>query len=125
MGFLVRLLQNPLMGLPLQARRTHRIFSVSCAAAVALLATSLNLLADTPDSLLSVSPGGCYCHCSESHARIGCVKMCDLAKYASRWWATSCAKSRLLAPSDKHGAGPRLPHPDRAEHAQNLPQANR
>lgn len=44
--------------------------------------------------------------------------MCDLPKYLSRWWATSCAKPRMKAPADNHGAGPRYPHPDRAEHAQ-------
>jgi len=113
------------MGRPPQARRTLRILASSCAAAVALLATSPSLLADTPDTLRRVPAGGCYCHCSESHARTGCVKMCDLPKYASRWWATSCAKPRLLAPTDKRGASPRLPHPDRAEHAQNLSQENK
>jgi hypothetical protein len=113
------------MGLPPQARRGLRIIALSCVSVlVTLLATSLTMLADTPQTLRRVPSGGCYCHCVESRARTGCLKMCDLPKYASRWWATSCTKPRLLAPSDKHGAGPRLPHPDRAEHAQNLPDGH-
>jgi len=83
-----------------------------------LLTTAFSLLANTPDSLRTVPAGECYCHCSESHARAGCVKMCELKKYASRWWATSCAKPRIKPPADNSGAGPRLPHPDHAEHAQ-------
>jgi hypothetical protein len=45
------------------------------------------------------------------------VKMCELPKYASRWWATSCAKSRKRSGGDNPGAGPRLRHRDRAERA--------
>jgi len=44
--------------------------------------------------------------------------MCELKKYASRWWATSCAKPRAHAPANNSGSGPRLPHPEHAEHAQ-------
>jgi hypothetical protein len=113
------------MGLPPQTRRRRRMIAFSFAsAAVTLLATSLTMLADTPQSLRSIPAAGCYCHCPESHARTGCIKMCDLRKYASRWWATSCVKPRVLAPRDNRGASPRLPHPDRAEHAQNLPGGN-
>jgi len=45
------------------------------------------------------------------------VKMCELPKYASRWWATSCAKSRIHSNGDNPGAGPHLHHKDRAERA--------
>jgi hypothetical protein len=82
-----------------------------------LFSAALSLLADTPNSLRAVPAGDCYCHCTESHARTGCAKMCELKKYASRWWATSCAKPRIKRPADNSGAGPRLPHPDHAEHA--------
>jgi hypothetical protein len=43
--------------------------------------------------------------------------MCEMPKYASRWWATSCTKSRSRYSGDNPGAGPRLRHKDRAEHA--------
>src|SRR5260370_8188185 len=40
-----------------------------------VLAGSLSLFADTPALLRTVPAGGCYCHCAESHARGGCVKL--------------------------------------------------
>jgi hypothetical protein len=86
-------------------------------ASTLLWASGCTLLADTPARLRTVPAGECYCRCPESSARAGCVKMCELKKYASRWWATSCAKPRLKPPSNNSGAGPRLPHPDHAEHA--------
>jgi hypothetical protein len=85
--------------------------------ASALLAMSWTLLADTPGRLKSTQAAGCYCHCSRSKGLGSCVKMCELPKYASRWWATSCAKSRSRYSGDNPGAGPRLRHKDRAEHA--------
>jgi hypothetical protein len=83
----------------------------------ALLAMTWTLLADTPGQLKSTQAGGCYCHCSRAKGLGSCVKMCELPKYASRWWATSCAKSRSHYGGENPGAGPRLPHKDRAEHA--------
>jgi hypothetical protein len=46
-----------------------------------------------------------------------CVKMCELPKYATRWWAVSCAKPHGHSAANNPGAGPRLHHGDRAEHA--------
>jgi hypothetical protein len=43
--------------------------------------------------------------------------MCELPKYASRWWAVTCAKPHLDRHHDDSNAGPHLHHPDRAEHA--------
>jgi hypothetical protein len=83
----------------------------------AALAMSWTLLADTPGRMKSPQAEGCYCHCSRAKGLGGCVKMCELPKYASRWWATSCAKSRSRYSGDNPGAGPRLRHRDRAEHA--------
>jgi len=85
---------------------------------IILLACSLTLLADTPTLLRSVPAAGCYCHCAESHLRGGCVKMCDTKRYVSRWRATKCAKPHMRTPTHNSHAGPRFPHPDRAEHAQ-------
>ena len=85
--------------------------------AVVLLTWSQILQADTYNRTRSVRVDGCYCHCAGSRARGGCTKMCELPKYASRWWATSCAKPRQQPPVENPGAHPRLPHPDRAEHA--------
>ena len=60
--------------------------------------------------LLAHKDSACYCHCGMSKARGGCVKMCEMPKYASRWWATSpnrrFASSRAV--SGVHGA-PCLP----------------
>ena len=83
----------------------------------ALLVVSWSLLADTPSWLKSTQAGGCYCHCSSGKGLGSCVKMCETPKYASRWWATSCAKSRSHYSGNNPGAGPRLHHPDRAERA--------
>jgi hypothetical protein len=89
--------------------------------AAALLAWSQILAANTLVRIQPKADDGCYCHCSESRSRDGCTKMCELPKYASRWWATTCVKPRhhyspLPNPANP-GASPRLPHPDRAEHA--------
>lgn len=84
-----------------------------------LLGSALALRANTPGSTRSVNAGGCYCHCAQSKTKLGCVKMCELPRYASRWWATTCAKPRVSSPAENPGAGPRLPHPDHAERASN------
>ena len=89
---------------------------------IILLACSLTLLADTPALLRSVPAGGCYCHCAESHLRGGCVKMCDSKRYVSHWRPTKCAKPHMHTPTHNSNAGPRFPHPGRAEHAQLLKQ---
>ncbi|HET9994957.1 MAG TPA: hypothetical protein VFQ18_06080 [Candidatus Acidoferrum sp.] len=86
-------------------------------AGIVLFACSVTMLADTPALLRSVRSGGCYCHCAESRARGGCVKMCDSKKYPSRWWAKTCAKPHMQTPASNSNAGPRFPHPGRAEHA--------
>ena len=82
------------------------------------LLVALPLLADTPSLLRDIPTGGCYCHCAESKVRGGCVKMCESKKYAYRWWATSCAKPHMSTPRRDSHAGPRFPHPGRAEHAE-------
>ena len=82
-----------------------------------LLVASWGLLADAPGRLRTTQPGGCYCHCSKTRNLGGCVKMCELPKYASRWWATTCVKSRSHRSGDNPGAGPHLRHRDHAEHA--------
>jgi hypothetical protein len=84
---------------------------------VTLLACCSPLLADTSALLRSVRAGGCYCHCEEAHRRAGCVKICDSKKYVARWWATTCAKPHMQTPAQDSNAGPRFPHPGRAEHA--------
>ncbi len=82
-----------------------------------ILACSFSLLADTPTLLRHLPAGGCYCQCAESNLRAGCVKMCDSKRYASRWRARTCAKPHLHTPPRNSNAGPRFPHPGRAEHA--------
>jgi|SRR5579859_2573263 len=85
---------------------------------ICLLAGALPLLADTPSLLRRAPAGGCYCHCAESKAGGGCVKMCESKKYAYHWWATSCAKPHMSTPRRDSHAGPRFPHPGRTEHAE-------
>jgi hypothetical protein len=83
-----------------------------------LLALALNLSADAPTQLRSATVRTCYCHCAESRAHRGCVKMCEIPKYAARRGAASCAKPRLKLPVQNRDAGPRFPHPGRDERAQ-------
>jgi len=84
---------------------------------IIVLGCSLTVLANTPALLRTVPAGGCYCHCAEAHLRGGCVKMCDSKRSASRWRAIKCAKPHMQTPADNSNAGPRFPHPGRAEHA--------
>ena len=81
------------------------------------LAIATALLADTPGLLRRANPAACYCGCSQSQGRAGCIKMCDRPRHASRWSATSCAKPRIKTPGENPGAGPRFPRSDRAERA--------
>ena len=103
---------------PLQAR-LRRAFLWFVFFVALVLFSGLILRADTAGATRSVPAGDCYCKCAQSKTKLGCAKMCEIPKYASRWWATSCAKSRAPSPSQNNGAGPRLPHPDRAERASN------
>jgi len=86
---------------------------------VLIAALSVSVLADTSGRLRQITPAGCYCGCAQSKTSAGCAKMCELPKYASRWWAVTCAKPHITTPTEKSGAGPRLPHPGRAERAAN------
>jgi hypothetical protein len=87
-------------------------------AVVVLAGGCLLLMANTAGSWRTVPVAGCYCGCERTAGAGSCVKMCDLPKYSSRWWATSCKKPRALAPKENPGAGPRLRHADHAERAQ-------
>jgi hypothetical protein len=80
--------------------------------------------ADSSVAFSRKAPATCYCCCAVSQAQSGCAKMCETARYASRWWATSCAKPRRKPNPNPAKAGPRLPHPDRAEHARVQPQSD-
>ena len=88
---------------------------------LALFAGSLALStsADTSGSFRRQPASGCYCHCAQSKTSAGCTKMCELPKYASRWYAVTCGKARVQAPSTTPGAGPHYPRAPRAERASN------
>src|SRR5215472_10036158 len=86
---------------------------------ICLLASSLPLSADTPGLLRSATRRGCFCSCAAAKTHGGCVKMCDSKRFASRWWARSCAKPHMHTPTRDSHVGPSFPHPARAEHAQN------
>ena len=100
-------------------RRLSRAFAIGATSLLAcfLSGSVLLLLADTPSVLRSVSVGGCYCKCSEAGAHPGCVKICDRPKYVARQKLVKCAKPRLHLPAENRDAGPRFPHPGRAERA--------
>jgi hypothetical protein len=83
---------------------------------VALVLLSSGAWADGA-ALLAHKDSACYCHCGMSKARGGCVKMCEMPKYASRWWATSCARPKSKVSNDATKVGPRFPRPGRAERA--------
>ena len=97
-------------------RRALAFLALDCV--VGLLAWSWPVLADTSSALNRAPAAVCYCSCAEAHARGGCAKLCEIKKYATRWWATSCAKPHQHTPTNNAGSGPRLPHPDHPEHAQ-------
>ena len=100
-------------------QRLPRTLSLSGVALFAwFLAGSLILSADTPTELRTATVGTCYCHCRESLAHRGCVKMCEMPKYSARRWATTCVKPRLKLPVENRDVGPRFPHPGRNERAQ-------
>ena len=82
-------------------------------------ALALSTSADTPGTFRQPSAAGCYCKCAQSNTSAGCTKMCELRKYASRWYAVSCAKPHALAPPATPGAGPHYPRAPRAERASN------
>ena len=81
--------------------------------------TAYSVWADSSTRARSLSVSSCYCGCALSKTSAGCAKMCELPKYASRWWATSCAKPHASAPSENPGAGPHMTHPPKAERASN------
>jgi len=96
-------------------RRLLLWFSMECAVVSAVLVFSV--YADNSSRLRPVPPGGCYCGCAQSKTSAGCNKMCELPKYASRWWATSCVKPRTSRPAENPGAGPHPPHNVKSERA--------
>jgi hypothetical protein len=76
--------------------------------------------ADTPGNLQrSAAATSCYCKCDQGRTHAGCSRICDSSRRALRWGSQTCAKPRLRKPADSPGAGPRLPHPPRAERASN------
>ncbi len=84
---------------------------------VAAAVMGFSVWADTSGRVKEVNPVVCYCGCALSKTAGGCNKMCELPKYASRWWAVTCAKPRTNPPAEDPGAGPRLPRASHAERA--------
>jgi hypothetical protein len=82
-------------------------------------ALALSTSADTSGQSRKPQTATCYCNCAQSKTSGGCAKMCELPKYASRWWAVSCSKPRTQPPAETPGAGPHYPHAPRAERASN------
>ena len=101
----------------------HRLRRLAIWAALDLAlfagALALSTSADTRRQFGKTSVAGCYCSCAHSKTSVGCAKMCELPKYASRWWAVSCSKPRVQPSAETPGAGPHYPHKPRAERASN------
>lgn len=95
----------------------ERFLSKFCLGVTTMLVIATLAGADTPGRIQAQTAPTCYCHCSRAHARGGCGTMCELPKFASRWWAKSCARTHLHTPTENRDAGPRLHHPDHAERA--------
>lgn len=104
--------------LPSNQRLPSRLAALATALLISMLGGSLLLSADTPNAMRTAAVGNCYCHCAEARAHRSCIKMCELPKYASRRWATTCAKPRMKLPVEERDAGPRFEHPGRSERAQ-------
>ena len=113
--------------MPRPPRRSPRLIAslrrAFCASVFAAISAA-SLFANSSHLLRSMPAGSCYCCCNESRAAAGCAKMCELPKYASRWWATTCAKPHVRRPAASTDAGPHLRRPDRATYAQLQLQAN-
>ena len=105
------------MDYPLPVLKPRGFLSRSALVALTFLVTSVSVLADTRYSLGSNSAGVCYCHCAMAKAHSGCAKMCESPRFASRWWATSCARPKSKVSKDATKVGPRFPRPGRAERA--------
>jgi hypothetical protein len=102
------------------SRRIPRLAAWLIVELIVLLAVAtFSVWADTSGRVRQVNPGGCYCGCAQSKTSAGCGKLCELPKYATRWWAVTCAKPRINSPKENPGAGPRMPHPAKAERAAN------
>jgi hypothetical protein len=86
---------------------------------ILVVAVTFSVLADTSGRVKQITPAGCYCGCAQSKTSAGCAKMCELPRYASRWWAVTCTKPHMNIPAEKSGAGPRVRRPERAERAAN------
>jgi len=104
------------------SRFTALLSRIFCVGLLAIV-SGTSLFANTASSLRSVPAGNCYCCCNQLPAAGGCVKMCELPKYASRWWATTCAKPRMRRPAHSSDAGPHIRRPDRATYAKLQPKA--
>ncbi len=48
----------------------------------------------------------CYCKCNHRDKNRQCTKMCELPKYKSRWWATSCHKRPVRPSHSPRRSGP-------------------
>jgi len=121
MGFSEGGLQNSSMRAPCGNQPALKLplrLGAACAI-LCLFGGSLIVSADTPTQLKKERVGTCYCHCPESHSAGFCVKMCDSVRYAATHaWANRCVKPHLQTPVERQDAGPRYPHPGRAERAQ-------
>ncbi|HUK30135.1 MAG TPA: hypothetical protein VLV89_03415 [Candidatus Acidoferrum sp.] len=71
-------------------KKTSLVVALASLAVVA----AVPLLADTRGNLASATRNfRCYCLCEAKGEHHVCpMKMCDLPKYESRWWAVSCHK---------------------------------
>jgi len=85
---------------------TRRAIWQTAALIAFITCASVPLLADgrTPQPAVA-KQFKCYCQCEGQNGMATCPKkMCDLPKYESRWWATSCHKRAAEPASSKEPA---------------------
>jgi hypothetical protein len=72
---------------------TTRTVWQTAALIVMITCAALPILADGHAPQAAAKQFKCYCQCEGHDGMVSCPKkMCELPKYETRWWATSCHK---------------------------------
>ncbi len=87
----------------MRVARQRNKFPLALAMALLSAIAAVPLLADTRGTQTSnAQQFRCYCQCETNGEHPACPKkMCDLKKYETRWWATSCHKSATESSTKK------------------------
>ena len=97
-------------------KRAKRISRILPALLIALLGGTLAKANQPAPKLPARTAASCYCGC-ESKSKQSCTKMCELPKYAGRWWAVSCKKTVSQHPKTNPESRPQAVKRNRTEFA--------